>query len=58
MPPKTLLIPSLLDAHWPLLQWAFQSPAWTPVVLEGNRADVEGPDPDNLQYEVWVPVKK
>ena len=41
MSPKTLLIPSLLDAHWPLLQWAFQSPAWTPVVLEGNRADVE-----------------
>ena len=41
MPPKTLLIPSLLDAHWPLLQWAFQSPAWTPVVLEGDRAEVE-----------------
>ena len=41
MPPKTLLIPSLLDAHWPLLRWAFQSPAWTPVVLEGARADVE-----------------
>ena len=41
MPPKTLLIPSLLDAHWPLLRWAFQSPAWTPVVLEGERAEVE-----------------
>ena len=41
MSPKTLLIPSLLDAHWPLLQWAFQSPAWTPVVLEGDRAEVE-----------------
>lgn len=41
MPPRTLLIPALLDAHWPLLQWAFQSSAWTPVVLEGERADVE-----------------
>lgn len=41
MPPKTLLIPSLLDAHWPLLRWAFQSPAWTPVVLEGSRTEVE-----------------
>lgn len=41
MPLRTLLIPSLLDAHWPLLRWAFQSPVWTPVVLEGARADVE-----------------
>ncbi len=41
MPPKTLLIPSLLDAHWPLLQWAFASPAWTPVVLRGERPEVE-----------------
>lgn len=41
MPPRTLLIPALLDAHWPLLRWAFQSPAWTPVVLEGERADME-----------------
>lgn len=41
MPPKLLLIPSLLDAHWSLLRWAFQSPAWTPVVLAGGRAEVE-----------------
>lgn len=41
MPPKTLLIPSLLDRHWPLLRWAFQSREWCPVVLEGARADVE-----------------
>lgn len=39
--PRTLLIPALLDAHWPLLRWAFQSSAWTPVVLEGTRAEAE-----------------
>ena len=38
---RTLLIPALLDSHWPLLRWAFQSQAWRPVLLEGNRADVE-----------------
>lgn len=41
MPPKTLLIPSLLDAHWPLLQWAFSSAEWRAVVLRGQAAEVE-----------------
>lgn len=41
MPQKTLLIPSLLDNHWPLLRWAFQSRQWEPVVLEGDRAVIE-----------------
>lgn len=41
MPPKTLLIPSLLDAHWPLLRWAFQSRRWFPVVLENSRPEIE-----------------
>lgn len=41
MPPKTLLIPSLLDDHWPLLRWAFQSRQWSPVVLEDRRSDIE-----------------
>ena len=34
---RTLLIPALLDHHWPLLRWAFVSEQWEPVILE-NRA--------------------
>lgn len=41
MTPRTLLIPSLLDNHWPLLRWAFQSRQYSPVVLENRRADIE-----------------
>lgn len=41
MAPKTLLIPALLDAHWPLLRWVFASREWDPVVLENTRAEVE-----------------
>lgn len=41
MPPKTLLIPALLDAHWPLLRWAFESGAWHAVVLETGTAEAE-----------------
>lgn len=33
-PLRTLLIPALFDAHWPLLRWAFESPQWHAVVLE------------------------
>ena len=33
MAPRTLLIPSLLDDHFPLLQYAFASDRWTPVLL-------------------------
>ncbi|MDO4314470.1 MAG: hypothetical protein Q4C45_01750 [Oscillospiraceae bacterium] len=35
--PRTLLIPALFDAHWPLLRWAFESPEWHAVVLDGDR---------------------
>ena len=31
---RTLLIPALLDHHWPLLRWAFMSDQWDPVVLD------------------------
>lgn len=39
MAPKTLLIPSLLDDHFPLLQYAFASERWEPVLLteDGSR---------------------
>jgi len=33
---RTLLIPALLDHHWPLLRWAFVSSEWDTVVLEDN----------------------
>ena len=33
---RTLLIPALLDHHWPLLRWAFVSPEWDAVVLDDN----------------------
>lgn len=31
---KTLLIPALLDRHWPLLRWAFESKRYHAVILE------------------------
>lgn len=39
MTPKTLLIPALLDDHFPLLQYVFASERWQPVLLteEGPR---------------------
>lgn len=37
---QTLLIPALLDHHWPLLKWAFESEHWHAVVLE-EHAGVE-----------------
>ncbi len=55
MSPKTLLIPALLDAHWPLLQWAFASRAWTPVVLENTRAEVEDPGLRNTHNDLCYP---
>lgn len=33
MAPKTLLIPALLDDHFPLLQYVFASERWEPVLL-------------------------
>lgn len=41
MPAKNLLIPALLDAHWPLLRWAFESGAWHAVVLESGTPEAE-----------------
>lgn len=43
---RTLLIPALFDAHWPLLRWAFASPQWHPVVLE----DAEGVEDLGLRH--------
>ena len=43
---RTLLIPALLDHHWPLLRWAFVSEKWEPVVLE----DQEGVEAQGLRH--------
>ena len=37
MPSKKLLIPSLLDDHFPLLRHAFASRYWQPVLLTEDR---------------------
>ncbi len=37
MAPRTLLVPSLLDDWFPLLQYAFASDAWEPVLLEESQ---------------------
>lgn len=39
--PRTLLIPALLDAHWPLLRWAFESEQWHAVVLDSGEGAEE-----------------
>lgn len=38
--PRTLLIPALFDAHWPLLRWAFETESRHAVVLDGGE-DIE-----------------
>ncbi len=40
-PVRTLLIPALLDSHWPLLRWAFERRDRRVVVLEEGGAQVE-----------------
>ena len=37
---KTLLIPALLDHHWPLLRWAFESRRFHAVVLEESAEEL------------------
>ena len=38
---KMLLIPSLLDDWFPLLQYAFASEQWEPVLLDGDWREAE-----------------
>lgn len=38
---ETLLIPALLDHHWPLLRWAFETRTRHAVVLDEDGASVE-----------------
>lgn len=51
---RTLLIPALLDHHWPLLRWAFASEQWEPVILE-DRAGVEDLGLRHLHNDLCYP---
>lgn len=51
---RTLLIPALLDHHWPLLRWAFASEEWDPVILE-DRADLEALGLRHLHNDLCYP---
>ena len=51
---NTLLIPALLDHHWPLLRWAFESEAWQAVVLE-DRTSIEDLGLRNLHNDLCYP---
>ena len=51
---NTLLIPALLDHHWPLLRWAFESEDWQAVVLE-DRTGIEELGLRNLHNDLCYP---
>lgn len=51
---NTLLIPALLDHHWPLLRWAFESEDWQAVVLE-DRVGIEELGLRNLHNDLCYP---
>lgn len=52
---RTLLIPSLLDAHYPLLRWAFASAQWEPVLLEGDWRKLEHLGQRHMHNDLCVP---
>ena len=52
---RTLLIPSLLDEHYPLLRWAFASRQWEPVLLEGNWRELEHLGRRHMHNDLCVP---
>lgn len=52
---RTLLIPSLLDAHYPLLRWAFASRQWEPVLLEGDWRELEHLGRRHMHNDLCVP---
>ena len=52
---RTLLIPSLLDEHYPLLRWAFASGQWEPVLLEGDWRELEPLGQRHMHNDLCVP---
>ena len=55
MEKRTLLIPSLLDEHYPLLRWAFASARWEPVLLEGDWRELEHLGQRHMHNDLCVP---
>ena len=51
---NTLLIPALLDHHWPLMRWAFESKNWQAVVLEES-ANIEDLGLRHLHNDLCYP---
>ena len=56
MAPRTLLIPSLLDDWFPLLQHAFASEAWEPVLLTEDAPQLANLGLRYLHNELCYPV--
>lgn len=52
---RTLLIPSLLDEHYPLLRWAFASRQWEPVLLGGDWRELEHLGRRHMHNDLCVP---
>lgn len=52
---KTLLIPSLLDDWFPLLQYAFASERWEPVLLDGDWRELEALGQRHVHNDLCVP---
>ncbi len=52
---KTLLIPSLLDDWFPLLQYAFASERWEPVLLDGDWRQVESLGVRHVHNDLCLP---
>ena len=54
-PARTLLIPALLDGHWPLLRWAFETERYHAVVLEESGPEVEALGLRHLNNDLCYP---
>ena len=52
---ETLLIPALLDHHWPLLRWAFETRDRRAIVLEEDGAAVEALGLRHLHNDLCYP---
>lgn len=55
MDTETLLIPALLDRHWPLLRWAFETPERHAVVLEESGGEMEALGLKHMHNDLCYP---
>lgn len=52
---QTFLIPALLDHHWPLLRWAFETRERHAVILEESGSPVEEPGLRHMRNDLCDP---